>query len=230
MFSKEIIDSDMFLDMPLSSQSLYFHLSMRADDDGFVNNAKKIQRMIGASEDDAKLLLAKKFILSFDSGVIVIKHWRIHNYIQNDRYRQTKYTEELEMLGVKKNGSYTLDTEWIQNGDLDKDRIDKIRLEEKRNIMSGNTEEIIKYLNLKAKKNYKATTPKTKTLINARFKEGFTLDDFKVVIDKKVSHWINNSKMVAYLRPETLFGTKFESYLNETEVVSEDYSEFFKDN
>ena len=93
MFAKTIIDSDAFLEMPLSTQSLYFHLSMRADDDGFVNNPKRIQKMIGASDDDLKLLIAKSFILIFESGVIVIKHWRINNYIRNDRYHETVYQE-----------------------------------------------------------------------------------------------------------------------------------------
>ena len=92
MFAKTIIDSDIFLDMPLSTQALYFHLSMRADDDGFINNSKKIQRMIGCGDDDLKLLIAKKFLIPFESGVVVIKHWRIHNYIQNDRYTETNYT------------------------------------------------------------------------------------------------------------------------------------------
>ena len=89
MFSKTIIDSDAFLDMPLSAQSLYFHLSMRADDEGFINNPKKIQRMIGASDDDAKILVMKHFIIPFDSGIVVIRHWMIHNYIQKDRFKPT---------------------------------------------------------------------------------------------------------------------------------------------
>ena len=109
MFAKTIIDSDAFLDMPLSTQALYFHLSMRADDDGFINNPRKIQRMIGASGDDLKLLLAKSFLIPFDSGIVVIKHWRIHNYIQKDRYKETMYLEEKEQLGVKENKEYTLD-------------------------------------------------------------------------------------------------------------------------
>lgn len=107
MFTKKIIDSDAFLDMPLSTQALYFHLNMRADDDGFINNAKKIQRMIGASEDDLKLLIAKRFVLGFESGVIVIKHWRMHNLLRKDRYNPTHYKEEFAMLGLKDNGSYT---------------------------------------------------------------------------------------------------------------------------
>ena len=98
MFAKTIIDSDAFLEMPMSAQALYFHLGMRADDDGFINNPKKIQRMVGASEDDLKLLMAKNFIIPFESGVVVIKHWKIHNYIQADRYKPTVYQEEKAFL------------------------------------------------------------------------------------------------------------------------------------
>ena len=107
MFTQKICDSDAFLDMPLTTQALYFHLNMRADDDGFVNNPKKIQRMIGASEDDLKLLVLKRFILTFDNGVIVIKHWRMHNLLRKDRYHPTQYQEELALLDLKENGSYT---------------------------------------------------------------------------------------------------------------------------
>lgn len=107
MFAKTIIDSDAFLDMPLSTQALYFHLSMRADDEGFINNPKKIQRMVGASEDDLKLLIAKKFIIPFESGIVVIKHWKIHNYIRGDRIKETVYAEERSMLTTKENGAYT---------------------------------------------------------------------------------------------------------------------------
>ena len=120
MFAKTIIDSDAFLEMPLSTQALYMHLSMRADDDGFINNPKRIQRMIGASDDDLKLLVAKRFLIVFDSGVVVIKHWRIHNYIQKDRYKETVYQEEKALLKLKNNKVYSLnklmDTECIQDG------------------------------------------------------------------------------------------------------------------
>lgn len=116
MFAKTIIDSDAFLDMPLSSQALYFHLSMRADDDGFINNPKKIQRMVGCGDDDLKLLVAKRFIIPFESGIVVIKHWKIHNYIQKDRYRETVYKEEKAMLEIKGNRAYKLlDTPCIHN-------------------------------------------------------------------------------------------------------------------
>ena len=116
MFAKTIIDSDAFIDMPLSTQALYFHLSMRADDDGFINNPKKIQRMIGAADDDIKVLITKKFIIPFESGIVVIKHWKIHNYIQKDRYKPTMYLDEKSMLETKENKGYTLKkNECIQN-------------------------------------------------------------------------------------------------------------------
>ena len=108
MFSMQIIDSDAFLDMGSSAQSLYFHLAMRADDDGFVNNPKKIQRFVGAADDDLKILIAKRFVIMFESGVIVIKHWRMHNYIRADRYNETAYIDEKSQLKIKENGSYTL--------------------------------------------------------------------------------------------------------------------------
>lgn len=107
MFAKTIIDSDAFIDMPLSTQALYFHLSMRADDDGFINNPKRIQRMIGCADDDLKVLMAKRFLLPFDSGVVVIKHWKIHNYIRSDRYKPSIYEAERALLRVKENGAYT---------------------------------------------------------------------------------------------------------------------------
>ena len=107
MFSKTIIDSDAFLDMPLSTQALYFHLSMRADDDGFTNNPKKIMRMIGASQNELELLLGKRFLILFETGVVVIKHWKIHNYIRSDRYKPTVHIEEYNQLTLKENKAYT---------------------------------------------------------------------------------------------------------------------------
>ena len=107
MFAKTIVLSDAFLDMPMSARCLYFTLGMLADDDGFVNSPKSIMRQVGASIDDMNILLARKFILAFESGVIVIKHWRIHNYIQKDRYKGSKYIEEKSTLAVDENGAYT---------------------------------------------------------------------------------------------------------------------------
>lgn len=110
MFTMKIVDSDAFLDMPASSQNLYFHLCMRADDDGFVGNPKKISKMIGASEDDLKLLIAKRFVLTFENGVIVIKHWRMHNTLSSGRYHETQYLDEKRMLRLKDNNSYSLES------------------------------------------------------------------------------------------------------------------------
>lgn len=142
MFSKSIIDSDSFLDMPLSTQALYFHLAMRADDDGFVNNARKIQRMIAASDDDMKLLLAKQFIIPFDSGVVVIKHWKIHNYIQSDRYHPTIYTDEKSHLALEKNKEYAVCIHPVSNLDaqvrLGKDSKDKSSIGKDRGVGEGN--------------------------------------------------------------------------------------------
>ena len=147
MFTQKIIDSDAFLEMPTSAQALYFHLNMRADDDGFVNNPKKITRYVGAAEDDLRLLILKRFIIGFDSGVIVIKHWRMHNTLKSDRYKPTDYQEEFSMLRLKDNKAYTenslslesgtdLEPEWNQDGNqvepqnrIDKNRLDKISKE-----------------------------------------------------------------------------------------------------
>ena len=129
MFAKTIIDSDAFLDMPATAQLLYFHLSMRADDDGFVNKPKTILRMTGCKDDDLSLLFLKKFLIPFESGIVVIKHWKIHNYIRNDRYKETKYKEEKAALSLDENNSYTIG---IPNGyQMDtQDRLGKVRLGE----------------------------------------------------------------------------------------------------
>lgn len=110
MFARSIIDSDVFLDMPLTTQALYFHLGMQADDDGFVASPKKLVRMIGASQEDMQELIKKNFIIPFASGVIVIRHWKVNNYIPNDRYKPTLYRDEYSGLTVNENGVYKLDT------------------------------------------------------------------------------------------------------------------------
>lgn len=140
MFSKTIIDSDKFLDMPLSTQTLYFHLGLRADDDGFLNNGQKIIRMVGCSREDYNLLIQKEYLIEFDGGIIVITHWKIHNYIRNDRYKPTIYQKEYSLLSMdeskayqKKSGipdGYNLDTQdrLVQSSlgedSLEKDKVD----------------------------------------------------------------------------------------------------------
>ncbi|KAF0354759.1 DNA replication protein [Pediococcus acidilactici] len=228
MFSKKITDTDTFLDMPLSSQALYFHLNMHADDDGFVSNAKTIKRMIGSSDDDLKLLLAKQFIFAFESGVVVIKDWKIHNYIRKDTYNTTIYGNEKEQLEQDENGAYTLRPRSVDEPSpqvrLGKVRLGKVRLGKDSNIYSSSNDEphidlktfkeIISYLNEKAGTKYRASGSKTQRLIKARFNDGFNDEDFKKVINIKVAEW-SGTDMAKYLRPETLFGTKFESYLNQ---------------
>ncbi len=133
MFAKTIIDSDSFLDMPLTAQALYFHLAMRADDDGFVNSPKKIQRMIQSGPEDMRCLEDNNFILPFENGVVVIRHWRIHNQLRSDRYKETVYTHEKKQLILENNGVYSLNKDFcIPNGNqtetqysIDKDSIDK---------------------------------------------------------------------------------------------------------
>ena len=126
MFDKTITNSDKFLEMPVSTQNLYFHLSMNADDDGFVDNWKSIIKISGAKEDDLKLLIAKSYVIPFESGVIVIKHWRINNFLRKDRHIDTHYIEEMRQLEVANNNEYIL-KDWSTNGQpsIDKNRIEK---------------------------------------------------------------------------------------------------------
>ncbi len=245
MFAKSIVLSDAFLDMPMSARCLYFTLGMLADDDGFVGNPKSIMRQCGASEDDMRILASKKYVLGFESGVLVIKHWRMNNYLRNDRYKQTTYVEELKTLGIDDKGAYTQNTEKTERlpvgipsanqvetqvrlgkdrlGKDSKDNIycraeDSLTTSDDSDGMTGTMEdtykEIVDYLNEQAGTSYRAKTDKTKRCIRSRIREGFTIDDFKTVIDKKIAEW-KGTDMEKYIRPETLFGTKFEGYLNQ---------------
>lgn len=166
MFSPDIVDSDAFLDMPTSSQVLYFHLAMRADDDGFVD-PKKVMRLIGVGSDDLKVLLAKRFLLSFQNGVVVIKHWLIHNMIRKDRYKETRYLEEKKSLLIKENGSYTeLATIGKPNGNqmAPQVRLGKVRLGKVTNTSDVPSQDIVsvidsfKEINQAFSKWYKNTT------------------------------------------------------------------------
>ena len=148
MFSKKVTDTDTFLDMPLSSQALYFHLNMHADDDGFIDNTKTIQRMIGSSEDDLKLLTAKQFIFPFETGVVVIKDWLVHNYIRKDTYNKTMYPNELEQLQVNDSGQYenqkfvtSTERPRLVDDTLTQVRLGKDRLgKDSKDILSGSDE------------------------------------------------------------------------------------------
>ena len=241
MMSKKIIDTDNFLDMPQSTQCLYFHLLLRADDDGFIQSPKSIMRITGCKDDDLKLLNAKGFVIGFETGVIVIRHWRIHNYVQSDRYSKSELPEakcvELknkvyEVVGQPMNPDNTyMDTKCIQNGyNLDTQiRIDKIREEENRietlchvshDDMDKSHFEIIEYLNIKTGSKFKATTKPYIQAIRSRLKEGYTVNDFKTVIDKKCREW-QGTKLEKYLTPKTLFApSHFDTYLNSNEMAA----------
>lgn len=231
MIAKSIIKSDQFLDMPATTQCLYFHLLLEADDDGFINAPKSIMRVIGAKDDDMRVLQAKGYIIPFESGVIVIKHWRLHNSLRKDRYNPNPQLEnERKQLVVADNKEYQLATNWQPNGNqlatsgiplvaTGKDRLGKDRLGKDTYSPSlpSVAEDIVTFLNSVTGSSYRSTTDKTRKLIAARLTEGFTIDDFKAVITKKAKEW-QGTDMAQYLRPETLFGTKFEGYLNQPEV------------
>lgn len=187
MFSLSVVDTDWFLDLPLSTQALYFHLNMRADDDGFVDAPNSIVRKVGASKNDFDLLLAKRFVLQFESGIIVIKHWRMHNTIQKDRYVPTQFQEEFKQLSLKQNKSYTdgkkgnvskVYPECIQNDSTDKDiDIDKEEEKDKEYKLSNDNilSQILRYWNEKSKQyrtdkfkmpSHKAITPGMEKAMN----------------------------------------------------------------
>ena len=245
MMSKSIIKSDTFLDMPATTQNLYFHMLLDADDDGFINAPKSIMRMIGVKDDDMKVLAAKQFVIPFESGVVVIKDWKIHNYIQNDRYKPSTLPER-DLLNIQKDKTYTLkndvssmDTKCIQSVSIGKDRLGKVRLGKDRigkdrvgkdsidtlcHVSHDDVDkshiEIIEYLNIKTGSKFKATTKPYIQAIRSRLKEGYTVDDFKTVIDKKCREW-KGTKLEKYLTPKTLFApSHFDTYLNSNEMAA----------
>lgn len=227
MFSKKIVETDVFMEMSPTAKLLYFYLNMSADDDGFVGNPKTIKLISGATDDDLKILIAKQFIIPFDSGVIVIKDWKIHNYIQKDRYNQTQYLDEKKQLLVEENGSYTKCIQDVSKLDTQV-RLGKDRLGKDNNNMSDKSDdvipysEIISYLNEKTGRSFR-NVDANKKLIKARWNEGFKVEDFKTVIDNMVINWsgklFNEVPAENYLQPKTLFSNKFDSYLNQIPVV-----------
>ena len=181
MFDKTITNSDDFLELPDSSQVLYFHLNMNADDDGFVNNWRSIIRMTGTKEDDLKLLITKSFVIPFESGVIVIKHWRINNYLRNDRYKQTKHKEELSCLSIDENGEYLLGNQLgIPIGNLEKNREEE-----------NSKEDIINYYNNNI---HNITQIELEKIEN--WEKEFTDDIIKEAIDIAV---MNNKRNMGYI-------------------------------
>lgn len=253
MFSKRIINSARFLKMPVSTQCLYFHLGLHADDDGIVE-AFTVMNSIGATEDDLRILAAKGFVIVLNEDLVsYIADWKENNKIRADRKVDSIYKDLLiQMLPdvklqekkqradtVKKvllqgntEDGQPMDVQWTTNGQpmdgIGKDRIGKDRIGKDRlDILSVSDEnepcestpraeeitEIVDYLNARVGTKYRPNSKETKKHINARLEEGFTVEQFKEVIDKKANQWIG-TEMEQYLRPSTLFGTKFESYLN----------------
>lgn len=261
MFSDKVVETDKFLDMPVSTQNLYFHLCMHADDDGFLGNPKTITRSIGGQQDDLTHLIEKGYVIVFEDGTVAITDWFVHNYIPKDRYHKTVYQDnkkKLELSETKqyrlvtrssivqdtksKQDVYNMDTDCIQGVNkvytedkLSKDKLSKDNninklsssesnsdpeLEKKQKSQKIPYEKIVDYLNRKTNSHYRPTSKATRRLIKARYNEGFTDMDFKTVIDKKCAEWLQDGNMVQYLRPETLFGTKFEAYLNQPDTGS----------
>ena len=239
MVSNKIIDSARFIKMPISSQALYFHLIAKGDDDGVVE-AFNVMRMIGATEDDLKVLVSKGFVVVLNEDLVsYIADWQEHNLIRADRKIDSIYkdlllqvVEDVELL-EKKPTYYSRKKELSAicqtNDSIGKDSIGEFSIVEDSidNIYSPAKaepdipyKEIIEYLNERLGTNYRHTSGKTRDLIKARFNESnksgnpYTLEDFKIVIDKKCVDWMNTD-MQKYLRPETLFSPKFEGYLNQ---------------
>lgn len=262
MFSLDVVDLDSFIEMPISAKLLYYDLGMRADDDGFVGNPKKITLLAGCNEEDIETLIKNKFIYMFSSGVIAIRHWNVNNQIRKDRYNETFRIDEKRLLKLENNVYELKDNSGIPNDiptvttvkySIGKNSIDKLSvdkkskekksLEEKReekiidnfhvDVDTGEILEyeivsekdkvyktIIDYLNDKIGTSYRSNSAKTKFLIDARLNEGYKEEDFFLVIDKKYKEW-KDSEMEKFLRPETLFSNKFESYYNQPEIMKQ---------
>ena len=189
MFSLSVVDTDKFLQMPISARLLYYELGMRADDDGFVDDLHKILLFTGLKEDDVKILIAKQFIIPFESGVIVIRHWRLNNYLQNDRTKPTIYQEELQQLGLDKNNVYTLDTTCIHS--IDKNRLDKNSIDKNR-LQDGVVEDIFTYF----EKMFGRTISPLEVEKLQAWLEVFNEEKIKEAIDQAV---LNNKKTYNYV-------------------------------
>ena len=243
MFTLSVVDTDWFLEMPLSTQALYFHLNMRADDDGFVDSPKSIMRKIGANANDYQLLVAKRFILEFESGVLVIKHWRMHNTIQKDRYEPTRFKEEYETLEIKDDKSYTEKKDCTQNGNkmdtkcfpsiisISKPNTNSNIINNNEdiiiNINNNNTyKELFDYWNSKDIVKHREFTEEMEKVIKKALKEN-TIEEIKLYIDryaqviKDENYFFNTTwKLVEFLKQKNAMndfkddGSKWCNYLN----------------
>lgn len=226
MFSNRITNSARFIKMPLSSQALYFHLGLHADDDGVVE-AFSIMRQTGAVEDDLRILVAKGFVSVLNDDLVTyITDWNENNKIRADRKVDSIYKDLLLKImptAELKQPKPRADTGKVTGRPMDNQwtaqvRLGKVRLGKDIKPLSGKPDpipyaEIISYLNQATGKNFK-NVETHKKLIRARWHEKATLDDFKKVIDNKSSEWLGTD-MAKYLQPSTLFGSKFDQYLNQ---------------
>lgn len=224
MFDKRVVESDKFTDLPNSSKALYFIAGMSADDKGFFQ-PRRLQKMHGFSDDDFKILIAKGYFIPFESGVIVITDWNKNNWLDSRRITETEYVDELNLLKLI-NERYELEN---STNDTAKQMLSQNRIEENRidnKYMSSEIDEIIDYLNQpdtdEPIRSFKKTSKSTRSKITARFKDGFTVDDLKDVIFFKYNQWVkkpvkftNGMMSDTYYRPDTLFSTHFENYLQE---------------
>lgn len=231
MVSKTIMQTQKFLRLPLETQALYVHLVINSDDDGIVE-AFPVVRMIGASEDSLGLLVIKQFIKPLNQDMVYfITDFNEQNKIRPDRHKPSIHRNlAIQQLGLEVNGSRLVEPgkvvlELTEEGQaVDGQVTDKCPHSiGKYSIGKGSIDnipykEIIDYLNSKTGKNYRDNVQKNRSLIKARWSEGYRLDDFKQVIDNMVKDW-SGTKYAKYLRPETLFGTKFDGYLNQGNVV-----------
>ena len=228
MFSLAVVDTDRFMDMPTSTQALYFHLGMHGDDDGFVSSPRKIARSAGCCDDDVRILAAKGFIIPFDSGVVVLTDWKVNNTLKSDRYKPTIYLEERSLLTTGSNGKYEissiLEPTCFQNSStsepqysIEESSKDKVVSKAGNPPVSSNRicDSAVQLLNDLSGSCFRPTTKATQKLIAARMKDGYTLEDIETVIRHQNSLWGRDTKMRKYLRPATLFGNKFESYLSD---------------
>lgn len=219
MFSLDVVNTDLFLDMPVSAQCLYFHLGMRADDDGFIASPKQIMRMATCTQDDMKILVSKGFVIPFETGIVVIRHWKQHNYIQSDRYRKTKYTEEKDRLELKEN-VYVLDTERIQSSSkVDTQyRLSKDIVRDRDNNYSVHFES---FWNAYPRKKEKAKAYKC---YNARLKDGYSEEELLTAATEYAKECKKRKTEERYIKLGSTFlsaSTPFVDYLKKEGDKSE---------
>ena len=220
MFNLSVVDTDNFLEMPISSRLLYYELGMRADDDGFVDSWRKILLFTGLKEDDMKILITKKFIIPFESGVIVIRHWRLNNYLQKDRTKPTIYQEELKQLGLDENNVYEMNTECIHS--IDKNSIDKNSIEYKeRKFKEPTLEEVKTYCK-----------ERNNDVDAKKFIDYYQVNNWKDKDGKQIKNW--KQKLITWenhnnknIKKEASVPKWFDKDLNKEEV-DEDYEQFLK--